>query len=40
VYIPPDAVHTVRPVSPNARVRALVFAIALADTPEMDYSVD
>ena len=40
VYIPPDAVHTVRPVTGNARVRALVFAIALADTPEMDYSVD
>jgi quercetin dioxygenase-like cupin family protein len=40
VYIPPDAVHTVRPASEHARVRALVVALGLPDTPELDYSVD
>jgi quercetin dioxygenase-like cupin family protein len=40
IYIPPDALHTIRPVSGNASIRALVFALGLADTPEIDYSVD
>jgi quercetin dioxygenase-like cupin family protein len=40
IYIPPDALHTIRPVSENASIRALVFALGLADTPKIDYSVD
>ncbi|HKP17842.1 MAG TPA: cupin domain-containing protein [Gaiellaceae bacterium] len=40
IYIPPDKVHSLRPVSETAPIRALVFAVALADTPEIDYSVN
>lgn len=40
IYIPPDTVHSMRPASPNASIRCLVFAVGLADTPEMDYSVN
>jgi len=40
VYIPPDKVHSLRPVSETAPIRALVFAVGLADTPEYDYSVN
>jgi len=40
IHIPPDAVHSIRPASPNASIRALVVAVGLPDTPEMDYSVN
>ncbi len=40
IHIPPDAVHTIRPVSGNAGIRALVFAVGLPDTPEMDYEAN
>lgn len=40
IYIPPDVVHSIRPSSPNASIRAFVFAVGLADTPEIDYSVN
>jgi hypothetical protein len=31
-------VHSIRPVSPHASIRCFVFAVGLADTPEIDYS--
>jgi quercetin dioxygenase-like cupin family protein len=40
IHIPPDVVHSIRPASPNASIRAFVFAVGLADTPEIDYSVN
>ena len=40
IHIPPDAVHTIRPISGNAGIRALVFAVGLPDTPEMDYGAN
>jgi quercetin dioxygenase-like cupin family protein len=40
VYIPPDEVHSIRTLSDKAGLRALVFAVGLADTPELDYSVN
>ena len=40
IYIPPDKLHTLRPISETAPVRCLVFAVGLADTPELDYSVN
>ena len=40
VYIPPDVEHSIRTKSDTAPLRALVFAVALADTPEIDYSVN
>ena len=40
VHIPPDRVHSLRPVSETASIRCLVFAVGLADTPELDYSVN
>jgi quercetin dioxygenase-like cupin family protein len=40
IHIPPDAVHTIRPISGNAGIRALVFAVGLPDTPEMDYEAN
>jgi mannose-6-phosphate isomerase-like protein (cupin superfamily) len=38
VRIPPDAVHSLRPVSDNASIRCFAFAIGLKDTPEVNYS--
>ncbi len=38
VMIPPDAPHSIRPVSANASVRCLAFAVGLKDTPEVDYA--
>ncbi len=38
VRIPPDAVHSLRPVSPNASIRCVAFAVGLADTPDVNYS--
>ncbi len=40
IYIPPDKVHSLRPASDMAPIRCLVFAVALPDTPEIDYSVN
>ena len=37
VKIPPDAVHSLKPVSPNASIRCLAFAVALKDAPVIDY---
>jgi quercetin dioxygenase-like cupin family protein len=37
VSIPPDAIHSLKPISDNAPIRCLAFAIGLKDTPEVDY---
>ena len=38
VMIPPDAMHSLKPVSDNASIHCLAFAIGLKDTPEVNYS--
>ena len=38
VKIPPNAVHSLKPVSPNASIRCLAFAVAVKDAPAIDYS--
>jgi hypothetical protein len=38
VKIPPDAVHSLRPVSPTASIRCFAFAVGLKDTAEVNYS--
>ena len=40
VHIPPDLVHSIRTLSDTAPLRALVLAVGLPDTPELDYSVN
>jgi quercetin dioxygenase-like cupin family protein len=37
VSIPPDAVHSLKPVSDSAPIHCLAFAIGLKDTLEVDY---
>jgi quercetin dioxygenase-like cupin family protein len=38
VKIPPNAVHSLRPISPNASIRCLAFAFAIKDAPVVDYT--
>jgi quercetin dioxygenase-like cupin family protein len=38
VKIPPNALHSLKPVSPNASIRGLAFAVAIKDAPVIDYS--
>ena len=38
VHIPPDAIHSLAPVSPHASIRCFCFAVGLRDTPEVNYS--
>jgi len=38
VKIPPNAVHSLKPVSGNASIRCLAFAVAVKDAPPIDYS--
>ena len=38
VKIPPNAVHSLKPVSANASIRCLAFAVAVKDAPPIDYS--
>ena len=38
VKIPPNAVHSLKPVSVNASIRCLAFAVAVRDAPTIDYS--
>lgn len=40
VTIPPDAVHSIRPVSPHTGIRALAMAFAVKDAPTIDYTTD
>lgn len=38
VHIPPDALHSLRPVSDNASIHCFCFAIGLPGAPPVDYS--
>ena len=38
VKIPPNALHSLKPVSTNASIRGLAFAVAVKDAPVIDYS--
>ena len=38
VHIPPDMVHSLRPVSEHAPIHALAFAVAVKDAPPIDYT--
>lgn len=38
VKIPPDVVHSLRPVSANASIRCFAFAVAVPGAPAIDYS--
>ena len=38
VYIPPDAVHSLRPISENAPIHCFCFAIGVAGIGKIDYS--
>lgn len=38
VKIPPDAVHSLKPVSPHASIRCLAFAVGMPGAPPIDYS--
>jgi quercetin dioxygenase-like cupin family protein len=40
VHIPPDALHSLAPVSPNASIRCFCFAVGLRDTAGVDYSAE
>ena len=37
MYIPPDAVHSLRPVSDDA-IHCFCFAVGVKDAPEVDYT--
>jgi len=38
VHIPPDAVHSLRPISKNAPIHCFCFAIAVKGAPAIDYT--
>jgi quercetin dioxygenase-like cupin family protein len=38
VYIPPDTVHSLRPISDNAPIHCFCFAIGVAGIGKLDYS--
>jgi quercetin dioxygenase-like cupin family protein len=38
VHIPPDAVHSLRPVSDHAPIHCFCFAIGVKDAPPVDYT--
>jgi mannose-6-phosphate isomerase-like protein (cupin superfamily) len=38
VKIPPNVVHSLRPVPSDGSIRSLAIAVGLKDTPEIDYS--
>jgi mannose-6-phosphate isomerase-like protein (cupin superfamily) len=40
IAIPPDAIHSLRPLSANASIRCFAFAVGLKDTPEVDYKAE
>lgn len=40
VLIPPDAVHSIAPLSPNAPLRSFCFAMGVKDSAPYDYSYD
>ena len=38
VYIPPDKVHSLRPVGDHAPIHCFCFAIGVKGAPEIDYT--
>ena len=38
VHIPPDAVHSLRPVSDHAPIHCFCFAVGVKDAPAIDYT--
>ena len=38
VHIPPDAVHSIRPVSEHASIRCFCFAVGVKDAGPVDYT--
>jgi quercetin dioxygenase-like cupin family protein len=38
VYIPPDTVHSLTPVSDNAPIHCFCFAVGVKDAPPIDYT--
>jgi quercetin dioxygenase-like cupin family protein len=38
VHIPPDAVHSIRPVSANASIHCFCFAVGVKDAGAVDYT--
>ena len=40
VKIPPNAVHSLKPVSNTASIRCLAFAVAVKDAPPINYSAE
>jgi quercetin dioxygenase-like cupin family protein len=38
VHIPPDAVHSLRPVSDNAPIHCFCFAVGVKDGSPVDYT--
>jgi quercetin dioxygenase-like cupin family protein len=38
VHIPPDAVHSLRPVSDHAPIHCFCFAVGVKDAPPIDYT--
>src|SRR5438045_3755686 len=40
VHIPPDAVHSLRPVSDNASIHCFCFAVGVKDAEPVDYTTN
>jgi quercetin dioxygenase-like cupin family protein len=38
VYIPPDTVHSLKPVSDHASIHCFCFAVGVKDAPPIDYT--
>ena len=38
VYIPPDTVHSLKPVSDHAAIHCFCFAVGVKDAPPIDYT--
>ena len=38
VHIPPDAIHSIRPVSDHASIRCFCFAVGVRDSGPVDYT--
>jgi quercetin dioxygenase-like cupin family protein len=38
VHIPPDAVHSLRPLSDHAPIHCFCFAVGVKGAPEIDYT--
>ena len=38
VYIPPDTVHSLKPVSEHASIHCFCFAVGVKDAPPIDYT--